>query len=127
MKRLFNFLNIHPSNGYQSSFFLLLLNYFNFEIPKEAEPLVEFSYNVFLLSLVALTSLINLLLTFFILYYLKDSDFETRFQNRPIIIKIIKFYLKTSVLALVIESILCLIAVLAIFYFSIIILKINLV
>jgi hypothetical protein len=127
MKRIFNFLNNHKSNGYQSSLFLLLLNYFNIEIPNEAEPIVEFSYNVFLLSLVALTSFINLLFTLFILYYFKNSNYEIRFQNKPIIVKIIKFYLKTSVWALAVETILCLISIFALFYFSIVILKINLI
>ena len=123
MKRIFEFLN-NRDKGYNLSFFLFFLNYFNLEIPKEAEPLVEFSYYMFLFSLVALASLINLLITFYILYYVKNTNFEIRLQNNPFILKIIKFYLKTSTITLLVEGIICLSSILIIFTSSIMILNI---
>jgi hypothetical protein len=113
--RLFNFIFNHNKNGYRvSSLFLILLNYFNVEVPEGASDIILLSYNAFMISLVALSTFINLIITFYILYYLKDSNFEVKFQKRPLIVKIIKFYSNTSKLSLIIEISICLASIIII-------------
>lgn len=112
--RLINFIFNH-NNGYRvSSLFLFLLNYFSVEIPEGATELVQFASNMLIFSLVSFTSFVNVIITFYILYYFKDSNFEDRFKNRPLIIRIIKFYLNTSKLTLFLEIIICLASILII-------------
>lgn len=109
----FNFFNNHNKDGYQySSFLLFILNYFNVNIPEDPTPLEGFSYGVFLLSLVSIISFINILITFFILYKMKDYDYETKFINYPFIIRIIKLYLNVSILTIILECLFCFISLL---------------
>lgn len=109
----------------QNSLLLLVLNYFNITIPNNAEPILEFSLGVFLLSLVCFFSFINLIFYLVAIILIKNYDIEKKYKNYPILVKIIKYYTKSTIFVAIIEGIICLICLIILIVMSLLFLGVT--
>ena len=109
----------------QSSLLLLVLNYLNITIPENAAPIIDFSLGVFLISITCLFSYINIILYLVSLLLIKNYDIELKFKNYPFLVKIIKYYTKTTIFVAFIEGIICLICLVILIVMSLAILGVN--
>ena len=78
--------------------FLKLVN----EIPADVEPIITYSFNMFILSLITLVCLINIIGYFISIYLINKYDVEKRY---PKYIKIIRYFEKSQILFVIIEII----------------------
>ena len=78
--------------------FLKLCN----EIPADVEPIITYSFNMFILSLITLVCLINIIGYFISIYLINKYDVEKRY---PKYIKIIRYFEKSQILFVIIEII----------------------
>ena len=81
------------------------------EIPADVEPIITYSFNMFILSLITLVCLINIIGYFISIYLINKYDVEKRY---PKYIKIIRYFEKSQILFVIIEIIICLSCLMAI-------------
>jgi len=113
-------------DNYRQSFsFFFILNLLNFSIPENAEPVINYSFGVFCLSVLIFTSIVNAFLSLLSLYFMTKYDATDKFKNSPKLIKIIKYYEKSSLVFIFIEIILALLFTLIIIFSSLFFLGIN--
>jgi hypothetical protein len=113
-------------NNYKQSFsFLFILNFLNISVPENAEPIINYSFGVFILSLLILFSIFNVFISLFSLYTLSKYNVDEKFARYPKIIKIIKYYEGTSLVFIFIEIIMVLIFILIIIFSSLTMLGIH--
>ena len=74
------------------------------EIPADVEPIITYSFNMFILSLITLVCLINIIGYFISIYLINKYDVENRY---PKYIKIIRYFEKSQILFVIIEIIIC--------------------
>lgn len=74
------------------------------EIPADVEPIITYSFNMFILSLITLVCLINIIGYFISIYLINKYDVEKR---DPKYIKIIRYFEKSQILFVIIEIIIC--------------------
>ena len=70
------------------------------EIPADVEPIITYSFNMFILSLITLVCLINIIGYFISIYLINKYDVEKRY---PKYIKIIRYFEKSQILFVIIE------------------------
>ena len=97
-----------------SSLLLLILNYLNIDIPSDSEPFLTLCFGVLTLSLVCLLSLINLIFYLMSIILIKSYDIKIKFKNYPFLIKMIKYYINSTIILVFIEGIICIICLLII-------------
>lgn len=101
------------NNSFKQSWLILLLQQkLNVEVAEELQPVFNLSVAFLILNLVLLGAIFNLVCTIIVLYYKDKLELEIRFQNKPWILKLIKFYEKTSYVSIIYESILILVIIL---------------
>ena len=81
------------------------------EIPADVEPIITYSFNMFILSLITLVCLINIIGYFISIYLINKYDVEKRY---PKYIKIIRYFEKSQILFVIIEIIICFYCLIAI-------------
>ena len=97
------------------SLFSLILSQLNLNVDDTASNLTQFSYGIFLLSLVALICFINVL-GFMITYILiQKGNYEHKY---PKLSKIINYYKKSTLIYVSVEAFLCLVCLLLLVLFS---------
>ena len=79
---------------------------------EKLQPIFNLSVAFLILNLVLFGAIFNLVCTIIVLYYKDKLELEIRFQNKPWILKFIKFYEKTSYASIIYETILILTIVL---------------
>jgi hypothetical protein len=108
------------NNDYKYSFTLaLLLSYLDINIPKESEPLIHFSFGIFLLSLIAvscITNVIGYLTSILLLKYYGIKD------KYPKLTKILTYFEKTTIFWIIMEGIVGYVCLFLIIIFSLYIL-----
>lgn len=90
----------------------ITLNSFNINIAADAEPMLQFSFGVFTLSLVCLLSFFNINFYFTSIILILKYDIDIKFKNKPQWIKFIKYYTKTTLFFFSCKIILCIISLL---------------
>lgn len=85
-------------------------------IPKDAEPIVTFSFNILILSLIVFFCLINITGYFISIYLVNKYNVEKRFPKYS---KLIRYYENSRIFFVIIEIIIC-------YLFLIIIIVLNL-
>ena len=97
------------------SFVAFILSQFNLNVDETASNLTQFSYGIFLLSLVALICFINVL-GFMITYILiQKGNYE---QKYPKLSKFINYYKKSTLIYVSIEAFLCLVCLILLVSYS---------
>lgn len=74
------------------------------EIPADVEPIITYSFNMFILSLITLVCLMAIIGYFISIYLINKYDVEKRY---PKYIKIIRYFEKSQILFVIIEIIIC--------------------
>lgn len=104
---------INNDNLRYAFIFPLILNHLNVSIPKDAEPIINYAFGIFIVSLVCVICFINIIF-YFIGYYSLNKykqDIENKIVSYPIIKRIvnrtIKIYEKTSITFIIIEGLMC--------------------
>ena len=95
----------------QSFLFTFILNSLNFNIPEDASQMVQYSFSIFLLSLVCLFNFISVVGYLTAIYLVNKYDIETKF---PKFKRIIRYYEKSSLFFVVFEGLMCVILLLII-------------
>jgi hypothetical protein len=114
------------NNNYRYSFsFFFLLNLLNISVPENAEPVINYSFGVFSLSILIFFCIINAFLSLFSLYFISKYDITVKLENYPKLIKIIKYYENSSLFYIFIEIIMALLFTLLIILSSLFFLGIN--
>ena len=72
------------------------------EIPADVEPIITYSFNMFILSLITLVCLMAIIGYFISIYLINKYDVEKRY---PKYIKIIRYFEKSQILFVIIEII----------------------
>jgi len=71
-------------NNYKLSFsFLFIFNLLNINIPENAEPFVNYSFGVLILSLIVLFNFLNAFVSLFSLYFLNKYNVDEKLKNYP--------------------------------------------
>lgn len=89
-----------------SFFFAAILSKLDININDNASTFLNYSYGVFLLSLIALLCFINVLIYLFVYIVIQKKDYESRYPRFKILIN---YYKNTNLIVAIIESVLCLI------------------
>lgn len=111
--RLLNKTEINYSQSFSLPF---ILSYLDINIPENASTLTNYSFSVFLLSLIALLCFLNVL-GFLVAYILiQKGDYENKY---PKFKTIINYFKKTTIFYVIIEGLICLICLLMLIVFSI--------
>jgi|SRR5579864_520402 len=118
-------INPMKNNSRHSFSFLFILNLFNISVPDNAEPIINYSFGVFSLSVLIFFSIFNAFLSLFSLYYMSKYNITDKLKNYPKLIKIIKYYEKSSLFYILIEVIMALLFTLIIIFSSLFFLGIN--
>lgn len=105
--------------------FLPILNFFNVSVPENAEPVINYSFGVLILSLLIFYSILNAFLSLFSLYFLNKYDINAKLRNYPRLIKVIKYYENSSIIFICVEIAMALIFTLVIIFSSLFFLGIN--
>ena len=82
----------------------LILNWLGIELPEGSEALTKYAFGVFILSLVALLAFMNVLGYFLSLHLVQRYDIANKY---PKFRRIVKFYEKSSLLFILIETLFC--------------------
>ena len=97
---------IMARSAHKYNYFIpFIFNYLGKDISPDAEPIVIYSFNMFILSLIVLFCFINIFGYFMALYLIKRLDLINRY---PKINKFIKYYENTNFIFLIIEISICL-------------------
>jgi hypothetical protein len=108
---MFKFL--FSNNSFKQSWLIFFIQQkLNIQVAEELQPIFNLSVAFLILNLVLLGAIFNLVCTIIVLYYKNKLELELKFKNRPWILKLIKFYEKTSYAGIIYETILILIIVL---------------
>jgi len=78
--------------------FLPILNLFNVSVPENAEPMVNYSFGVLILSLLIFYSIVNAFLSLFSLHILNKYNVDEKLSKYPRLVKIIKYYENSSMI-----------------------------
>jgi hypothetical protein len=113
------------TNYRQSFSFFFILSLLNLSIPENAEPVINYSFGVLCLSVLIFSSILNGFLSLLSLYFMIKYNVSENFKNYPRIIKIIKYYEKSSLVFIYIEIFLALLFTLIIILSSLFFLGIN--
>nr|YP_009498226.1 hypothetical protein [Lactifluus piperatus]AWX53012.1 hypothetical protein [Lactifluus piperatus] len=112
--------------NYRHSFsFLFILNLLNISVPENAEPVINYSFGVLILSLLVFFNIINAFLSLFSLYIIKIYNVDERLKNYPRLKRIVKYYEGSSLVFISIEIGMALIFTLVIFLSCLFFLGIN--
>jgi hypothetical protein len=115
-------------NNYRHSFsFLFILNLLNVSVPENAEPVINYSFGVLILSLLVFFNILNAFVSLFSLYILNKYNVDERFKNYPWLKKIVKYYENSSLVFISIEIGMALIFILVIIISSLFFLGINII
>jgi len=115
-------------NNFRTLFFFLpILNLFNVSVPENAEPIVNYSFGVLILSLLVFFNILNAFVSLFSLYILNKYNVDERFKNYPWLKKIVKYYENSSLVFISIEIGMALIFILVIIISSLFFLGINII
>lgn len=113
-------------NNYRPLFsFLPILNLLNISVPENAEPIVNYSFGVLILSLLIFYSILNAFLSLFSLHIINNYNVDEKLKNYPRFIKIIKYYENSSIIFICVEIAMALIFTLIIILSSLFFLGIN--
>ena len=113
-------------NNFRHSFsFLFIFNLLNISIPENAEPIINYSFGVLILSLLVFFNIINAFLSLFSLYIINKYNVDERLKNYPRFKRIVKYYEGSSLVFISIEIGMALIFTLVIFFSSLFFLGIN--
>jgi len=116
-------INDKINNNSKSFVFTFLFNWFGIPIPDyNAEPIIGFAFCVFTLCFIALISFINILGYFSSLYIINKYDYNFKLSSYPWIIKIIRYFEKSSIVFIVIEVIFVILSLLFLVLLSLFIL-----
>jgi hypothetical protein len=106
-------------NNYKQSFsFFIILNSLGISVPEDAAPIINYSFGVFILSLLILFSYLNSIFSIFSLYYLTKFNVDEKLVKYPKLKKLIKYYEGSSLLYIFIEITMGLIFILIIIFSS---------
>ena len=107
---------LYNNLNYNKSFFLpIILNYLNIEIPDDALPIINFSFGIFLLAIIALLCFLNVVgyLSAIILLNKYKDNIEIKY---PRLKKFLLYFENTSLVYVLIDGILCIIFLLSIIF-----------
>lgn len=91
---------------YKSSFFIpFIFNQLGKELPTDNAAIVNYSFNLFILSLIALVCFINVVGYFLSFYLINKYDITNKY---PKYIKLINYYEKSTLIFIILESLICL-------------------
>jgi hypothetical protein len=108
MKRLINF----KTDGLKHSFlFAAILSKLDIDISDNASTFLNYSYGIFLLSLIALLCFINVMIYLFVYIIIQHKNYESRY---PRLKRFINYYKNMNLSVAIIESILCFVCLLII-------------
>lgn len=115
-KKIIKMKQINNKNlKYQSnSIVLVLFNLIGKEIPIDAEPIVNYSFNIFILSVIILLGFINLIGYFTSIYLINKYDIENKFPKYK---KIIRYYEKSNLYFIFFEILMCFLALINLIFF----------
>ena len=100
----------------KSFLFMFILESLNINIPDDASHHVQFAFGIFILSLICLINFINVVGYLTSRYLVTKYKVETKY---PKLIKVIRYYERSSIFFVVIEGLTCVIFLLIIIIFSI--------
>lgn len=100
----------------KSFLFMFILESLNINIPDDASHHVQFAFGIFILSLICLINFINVVGYLTSIYLVTKYEVETKY---PKLIKVIRYYERSSIFFVVIEGLTCVIFLLIIIIFSI--------
>jgi archaellum biogenesis protein FlaJ (TadC family) len=113
-------------NNYRHSFsFLFILNFLNISVPENAEPVINYSFGVFVLSLLVFFNILNAFLSLFSLYMINKYNVDENLKNYPWLKKIVRYYENSSLVFISIEIGMALIFTLVIIFSSLFFLGIS--
>lgn len=113
-------------NNYKHSFsFLFILNLLNVSVPENAEPVINYSFGVLILSLLVFFNILNAFMSLFSLYIINKYNVDERLKNYPWLKKIVKYYENSSLVFISIEIGMALIFILVIIISSLFFLGIS--
>lgn len=79
-------------------------------IPADAEPMVNFAFNIFILSAIVLFAFLNVVGYLIALQLITKYNIESKFSKYPRIKKFIRYYENSTLILVIIEAIVCIIA-----------------
>jgi hypothetical protein len=97
----------------------------NISVPENAEPMINYSFGVLILSLLIFFSIVNAFMSLFSLYFINKYNIDERLKFYPRLKKIIKYYETSSLVFILIEIAMALIFTLVIIFSSLFFLGIN--
>lgn len=101
---------INNINNIKYCFIMPLINYsLGKELPKDLEPIVEYSFYMVLALLITLSCFIHLFGYILTIYIIDKYNFETKFSKYPLIIRMIKYYRARTTIFMVYEGLVCII------------------
>lgn len=100
--RLFEYKNC------KSFSYILILNLLGVKLDEGSEPIFEYAFSVFTLSLVGIFSFFSIIGYLISILVLNNRNIENKINSNRISKKLIEYYKKTSLLFVIIEIILCL-------------------
>lgn len=113
-------------NNYRHSFSLLfILNLLNISVPENAEPVINYSFGVLILSLLVLFNILNAFISLYSLYVINKYNVDERLKNYPWLKKIVKYYENSSLVFITLEIGMALIFILIIISSSLFFLGIS--
>ena len=87
------------------------------DIPKDAEPIVTFSFNILILSLIILFCFVNIIGYFISIYLINKYNVEERYPKYS---KLIRYFEKSRIFFVVFEGLMCISILLFMIVFSLI-------
>ena len=100
---------LRVKNNTHSFIIPFILNKLDITLPEGSEKLTQYSFGVFILSLIAFMSFINVIGYFFTLYLVHRYDIVTKF---PKLKKIKNYFEKSSLFLIIIECLFCVVCLL---------------
>ena len=100
---------LRVKNNTHSFIIPFILNKLDITLPEGSEKLTQYSFGVFILSLIAFMSFINVIGYFFTLYLVHRYDIVTKF---PKLKKITNYFEKSSLFLIIIECLFCVVCLL---------------
>jgi hypothetical protein len=87
----------------------LILNKLGIQVPDGSEVITQYAFGVFILSLIALLSFMNVLGYFLSLHLVQRYEIDTKY---PRLKKIINYFEKSSLLFILMETLFCIVCLL---------------